>query len=160
MGPESRCHEAQGSARMAISSFFTSFALYTVHPCTTPHYARQANRTTIHAVQLRILGLMLDLELDGKVAIVTGASRGLGRATAVALIEQGVRVLVVARSLDELEKLASDAPDSVSVKQCDMCNAEAVAGLPQLAVEAFSRIDIIVNNAGNRLKSPLIHGRG
>ena len=50
---------------------------------------------------------MLDLELEGKVAIVTGASRGLGRATAIALIEQGVRVLAVARSLDELEKLAS-----------------------------------------------------
>ena len=56
IGQESRCHEAQGSARMAISSFFTSFALLTVHPCTTPHYARQANRTTLHAAQLWILG--------------------------------------------------------------------------------------------------------
>ncbi len=45
IGQESRCHEAQGCARMAISSFFTSFALSTVHPCTTPHYARQANTT-------------------------------------------------------------------------------------------------------------------
>ncbi len=50
IGQESRCHEAQGSARIAISSFFTSFALLTVHPCTTPHYASQANRTTLHAV--------------------------------------------------------------------------------------------------------------
>ncbi len=50
IGQESRCHEAQGCARVAISSFFTSFALLTVHPCTTPHYARQANRTTLHAV--------------------------------------------------------------------------------------------------------------
>ncbi len=51
-----RCREAQGSARAAISPFFTSFALLTVHPCTTPHYARQANRTTLHAAQQRILG--------------------------------------------------------------------------------------------------------
>ncbi len=50
IGQESRCHEAQGCVRMAISSFFTSFALLTVHPCTTPHYASQANRTTLHAV--------------------------------------------------------------------------------------------------------------
>jgi len=50
IGQESRCHEAQGCARMAISLFFTSFALLTVHPCTTPHYASQANRTTLHAV--------------------------------------------------------------------------------------------------------------
>ena len=42
---------------------------------------------------------MIDFELDGKVAIVTGASRGLGRASAIALLEQGVRVLAVARSV-------------------------------------------------------------
>ena len=45
---------------------------------------------------------MIDFELEGKVAIVTGASRGLGRAAATALIEQGVQVLAVARSLDDL----------------------------------------------------------
>ncbi len=56
IGQEPRCREAHGCARAAISSYFTSFALLTVHPCTTPHYARQANRTTLHAVQLRILG--------------------------------------------------------------------------------------------------------
>ncbi len=50
IGQEPRCREAQGCARMAISSIFTSFALLTVHPCTTPHYASQTNRTTLHAV--------------------------------------------------------------------------------------------------------------
>ncbi len=50
IGQESRCHEAQGCARVAINSIFTSFALSTVRPCTTPHYASQANRTTLHAV--------------------------------------------------------------------------------------------------------------
>ena len=91
---------------------------------------------------------MLDLELEGQVAIVTGASRGLGRSSAVALLEQGVRVLAVARSIDELRKLESEHPDTVRAVQCDMQDAAAVAALPQQALDAFGRLDIVVNNAG------------
>ncbi len=91
---------------------------------------------------------MIDLELDGKVAIVTGASRGLGRASAEALIEQGVRVLAVARSLDALEELQSSASDSVQIRQCDMLDADAVAELPTATIDAFGGLDIVVNNAG------------
>ncbi len=91
---------------------------------------------------------MIDLQLDGKVAVITGASRGLGRASAVALIEQGVRVLAVARSLDALEELQSIAPDSVQIRQCDMLDADAVAELPKAAIDAFGSLDIVVNNAG------------
>ena len=91
---------------------------------------------------------MLDLELDGKVAIVTGASRGLGRSSAVALLEQGVRVLAVARSIDELRKLESEHPEAVLAVQCDMQDGAAVAALPQQALDAFGRLDIVVNNAG------------
>jgi len=91
---------------------------------------------------------VIDFELDGKVAIVTGASRGLGRASAVALIEQGVRVLAVARSLDALEELQSSASDSVQIRQCDMLDADAVAELPKAAIDAFGSLDIVVNNAG------------
>ena len=91
---------------------------------------------------------MIDFELAGIVAIVTGASRGLGRAAAIALNEQGVRVLAVARSLDELRKLESLAPESVHARQCDMHDTESVARLPGEAVDAFGRLDIIVNNAG------------
>ena len=50
---------------------------------------------------------MIDFQLEAKVAIVTGASRGLGRAAAVALAEQGVRILAAARSVDELQQLVS-----------------------------------------------------
>ncbi len=53
---------------------------------------------------------MIDLQLEGQVAIVTGASRGLGQAAVLALVEEGVRVLAVARSLDELKKLETQAP--------------------------------------------------
>ena len=91
---------------------------------------------------------MIDLELTGQVAIVTGASRGLGRAMAVALAEQGVRVLAVARSMDELRQLESTAPGSIRGHACDMRDVAAVAKLADDAVQAFGRIDIVVNNAG------------
>lgn len=91
---------------------------------------------------------MIDLELEGKVAIVTGASRGLGRATALALAEQGVRVLAVARSLEDLEMLQAVAPERVHACQCDMHDAAAVARLPGLAIDRFGRLDVVVNNAG------------
>ena len=91
---------------------------------------------------------MIDLELDGKTAIVTGASRGLGRAIALALAEQGAHVLAVARSVEELQTLQSAAPRNIRVRQCDMRDAAAVARLPAEAVTAFGRLDIVVNNAG------------
>ena len=91
---------------------------------------------------------MIDLELNGQVAIVTGASRGLGRAAAEALVEQGVNVLAVARSADELADLAAQSPGYISTRVCDMCDGVSVAGLPGQAIEEFGRLDIVVNNAG------------
>ncbi len=91
---------------------------------------------------------MIDFELAGKVAIVTGASRGLGRAAATSLIEQGVRVLAVARTLDDLKELESLAPENVRARQCDMNDTGDVAKLPREAIDAFGGIDIVVNNAG------------
>lgn len=91
---------------------------------------------------------MIDFELTDKVAIVTGASRGLGRAAAVALIEQGVRILAVGRSVDDLNELKDLAPQSVRVEPCDMLDRAAVAALPARAIDAFGQLDIVVNNAG------------
>jgi 2-deoxy-D-gluconate 3-dehydrogenase len=91
---------------------------------------------------------VIDFELADKVAIVTGASRGLGRAAAMALIEQGVRVLAVARSVDGLNELESIAPKSVRSNPCDMLDSDAVADLPGQAIDAFGQLDIVVNNAG------------
>lgn len=99
---------------------------------------------------------MIDLELDGKTAIVTGASRGLGRAIALALAEQGAHVLAVARSVEELQTLQSAAPRNIRVRQCDMRDAAAVARLPAEAVAAFGRLDIVVNNAGIAPASPFL----
>jgi 2-deoxy-D-gluconate 3-dehydrogenase len=91
---------------------------------------------------------MIDLQLDGKTAIVTGASRGLGRATAIALHEQGARVLAVARSLDDLMTLEDLDPQNIKARQCDMQDAAAVAALAQTALDQFGGLDIVVNNAG------------
>ncbi len=91
---------------------------------------------------------MIDLELDGKTAIVTGASRGLGRATAEALYEQGVSILAAARSINQLKDLESRDPERIRAVQCDMQDRAAVAALPATAISSFGRIDIVVNNAG------------
>jgi 2-deoxy-D-gluconate 3-dehydrogenase len=90
----------------------------------------------------------VNLELAGHVAIVTGASRGLGRAAAEALADEGACVLAVARSRDDLERLAAGRPGQVVARACDLRDADAIAGLPQQALAAFGRLDIVVNNAG------------
>lgn len=91
---------------------------------------------------------MMDFKLEGQVAIVTGASRGLGRAMVVALAEQGMKVVAVARSMDELQKLQATAPDQIKAIQCDMMDKDAVAKLPDMAVDSFGRLDVVINNAG------------
>lgn len=90
----------------------------------------------------------MNFELEGRVAIVTGASRGLGRAAALALHAEGARVFGVARSEDQLASLVEESGGAIEVATCDMLDAEQVASLPDRAVEAFGRLDIVVNNAG------------
>ena len=91
---------------------------------------------------------MIDLGLDGHVAIVTGATRGLGRSAALALAAEGVKVLGVGRSVESLKSLEADGGGSISVAECDMRDGGQVAALPALALERFGRLDIVVNNAG------------
>jgi 2-deoxy-D-gluconate 3-dehydrogenase len=90
----------------------------------------------------------MDLQLNGKVAIVTGASRGLGRAAAEALVAEGALVLAAARSTADLEKLRAEFPEQVAIATVDMQDAAAVAALADLAVSTFGRLDVVVNNAG------------
>jgi 2-dehydro-3-deoxy-D-gluconate 5-dehydrogenase len=90
----------------------------------------------------------MNLDLDDRVAVVTGASRGLGHAAATALAAEGARVLAVARSTDDLEKLRATAPDRIAVATADMADADVVAALPERALAEFGRLDVIVNNAG------------
>ena len=85
--------------------------------------------------------------LDGRVAIVTGASSGLGERFARVLHAAGASVVLAARRLDRLEAVASDLPGSLAVA-CDVAEAEQRANLVARTVAHFGRLDILVNNAG------------
>jgi 2-deoxy-D-gluconate 3-dehydrogenase len=91
---------------------------------------------------------MIDFGLEGRTAIVTGASRGLGRAAAIALLEQGANVVAAARSEGELKELESAHSGQVLAAPCDMLDTSAVSALPGKTLEAFGRLDIVINNAG------------
>jgi 2-deoxy-D-gluconate 3-dehydrogenase len=90
----------------------------------------------------------MDLGIGDQVAIVTGASRGLGFCAAQALADEGVRVLAVARSTAGLERLAESRPSLIAPLACDLRDLDAVEALPAAAIERFGRLDILVNNAG------------
>lgn len=90
----------------------------------------------------------MDLRLDGHVAIVTGASRGLGLAIAEALAAEGVRVLAAARDADALESLASRHPGRITAAPTDVTDRAALAALPAAAIDRHGRLDIIISNAG------------
>ncbi len=85
--------------------------------------------------------------VQDKVAIVTGASSGIGEATAKILTEHGAKVVLAARSLDKLETLSKQLKDSFIV-QTDMKDLEAVKDLVKKTVEHYGRVDILINNAG------------
>lgn len=90
-------------------------------------------------------------ELNGKVAFVTGASSGIGRASAIALAKQGARVVVTARRLDKLQQLVEEIKalkqEALAVKM-DVINKQEISEAVTLAEKTFSRIDILLNNAG------------
>ncbi len=90
----------------------------------------------------------MDMRLDHGVAIVTGASRGLGTGIVSAVVAEGMRVVAAARSGAELDRLSEEFPGSVHPVVCDMERADEVAGLVESAVATFGGLDVVVSNAG------------
>jgi 3-oxoacyl-[acyl-carrier protein] reductase len=97
----------------------------------------------------------MDLELRGKVAVVTGASRGIGKAIAQSLLNEGCAVAICGRNVERLNAAVSDlskaAPRILGVPT-DVTDEAAVTKFVTAALEAFGRIDILVNNAGTHLR--------
>jgi 2-deoxy-D-gluconate 3-dehydrogenase len=102
--------------------------------------------------------MILDrFKLDGKAAIVTGASRGLGQAMAVALAEAGADVaLVDLLPVDETLKAVEATGRRAAAIAADLSSMEAIPAIVQSALEAFGRIDILVNNAGIIRRAPIL----
>jgi short-subunit dehydrogenase len=91
------------------------------------------------------------LEVRGAVAVVTGASAGIGEATALELARQGARVVLAARRLDRLEELADRierAGGRSLAMRCDVTDPHQLEALPAVIAEAFGPCDVLVNNAG------------
>ena len=93
--------------------------------------------------------------LDGKVAIVTGSARGIGRATAEILSEHGASVLVNDLDGDAAQQTASEIGGETAVFAGDLTAGDAPDRLVQTAIDSFGKIDIIVNNAGYTLDAPI-----
>jgi 7-alpha-hydroxysteroid dehydrogenase len=97
--------------------------------------------------------------VDGRVAVVTGAGRGIGAATAVALAEAGADVLISARHEDQLLEVAARIAAvgrRVAVVPADLMDLAAVAALADTAVSELGRLDIVVNNVGGTIPNALL----
>ncbi|APW62159.1 SDR family NAD(P)-dependent oxidoreductase [Paludisphaera borealis] len=98
-------------------------------------------------------------DLTGRAALVTGGSKGLGKAMARGLAEAGANVVISSRREDALKVAAREIGDGVTGKVqyvvADMTSREDVARLAEAAVAAFGRIDILVNNAGDNKPQPI-----
>ncbi len=87
------------------------------------------------------------MKVKGKVAIITGASSGIGLATAKLLSSKNTKLVLAARSKDKLEVLSKQLPDSIAIT-ADMTKPREIKSMIQKTISHFGKIDILVNNAG------------
>lgn len=98
-------------------------------------------------------------DLTGQVAMITGASRGLGKEMAVAMAEAGANLVLVSRQEGPLDQARAEIQAAANVKilacPADVTDRPAVESVVAKAIETFGRIDILVNNAGTNIRSPI-----
>jgi NADP-dependent 3-hydroxy acid dehydrogenase YdfG len=94
------------------------------------------------------------MDLAGKIVLLTGASEGIGLATARSLSQQGAKVALVARSAEKLQHLACTLPESYAVPT-GMRDEAAVQAMVKQVYEHSGRIDILINNAGQGMLVPV-----
>src|SRR5687768_3148063 len=90
----------------------------------------------------------MDLLLNGKTGIVTGASRGIGEAIARELAEEGMRLVLVARSAEALQRIAASLPSEVMAMAVDLRLPSSAGEVVAAAIDRFGSLDLLVNNAG------------
>jgi 3-oxoacyl-[acyl-carrier protein] reductase len=96
----------------------------------------------------------MDLGIDGRHALVTGASRGLGRAIALSLASEGAKVVAVARNRERLDELVASTPPgrgSISARACDLSDAAAIERL----ADVLAGVDVLVLNSGGPPAGPI-----
>lgn len=96
------------------------------------------------------------MRLSGKVALVTGGSRGIGFATAKILSENGAIVIITSKNPERLEKSASEIPNTIGIT-ADIRNTNDVKNVVKKIIEKFGKLDILVNNAGIFPKIKQLH---
>ena len=98
-------------------------------------------------------------DLHGRVAVVTGASAGLGRQFALALARQGADLVLLARRKEKLDVVAEEIREKSGVSvlpiKCDVTHEDEVKAALQATLDRFDKVDILVNNAGRGFQSPL-----
>jgi NADP-dependent 3-hydroxy acid dehydrogenase YdfG len=96
-------------------------------------------------------------QLQDKVAIVTGASDGIGKAIATAFVTEGAKVVIAARSLDKLEAMAksfkANGRNAIAVR-CDVTKEADILNLFKVTKDSYGRLDVLVNNAGMATGGP------
>ena len=93
-----------------------------------------------------------DINLKGKVAIVTGATKGIGRSTAIALHQVGASIIAIGRNKNELQSLKKKLRIRIKSIECDVNNYDKINS----AINKIKKIDILVNNAGTNLPEPFL----
>src|SRR5258708_38908847 len=102
---------------------------------------------------------MSEKKLDGKVAVITGASKGLGKAMALALAAEGARIALVSPNLEQLTEVGramKSAGGEARVFQADVAEEEQVRKLERPGHVPLSKVHILINNAGINVRKPIV----